>query len=143
MGSDYVTETPKPKETTDDTKTMGGIQEESKPKKKSLWQKFKDHHKSGEARKVEAHFADLGQMVGGEGYTGPTGSQIRSDIRQDALTAQKIEESQARIDAKTAKEADNEKFIIGEVDTVATKDDGTPNINLTDYQLDVSKRRNT
>ena len=46
---------------------MGGVQEMEKPEKKSLWQKFKDHHDSGEAMKVEAHFRDAAAVIAGDG----------------------------------------------------------------------------
>jgi len=138
MGSDYVTKMPEGegKEITIKKPTDKETPEE--PKKKTFWQKFQEHHDSGEARKVEAHFADWVQSLGGKG---PTGNEIRNQIRQDELAAQKIKESQTRVESNIAKDADNEKFIINEVDTVATKDDGTPNNNATEYQLDVSKRR--
>ena len=114
MGSDYVTETPEQQakidpasevkiDATDDTKTMGGIQEESKPEKKSLWQKFQAHHDSGEAMKVEAHFKDAAAVIAGDGRKdGSELHKLYEGKKLEEKTSQLATEKEAKQDAKDA-----------------------------------------
>ena len=88
----------------------------SKEKKKSWlargWDKFKKHHESGEARKIEAHFQDAAQAIGGKGYTGPKGSDTRADIaRQENL---RLKEENLELAEKKSQKADTESKIRNE-----------------------------
>lgn len=104
-GTEAVTEKPKPgAKPTDDT--MGGVQEMEKPEKKSLWQKFKDHHDSGEAMKVEAHFRDAAAVIAGDGRK--DGSELHKQYAQnikDKETAQMATEAKTKQDAKDLQNA--------------------------------------
>jgi len=108
-GTEAVTKTPEEAgmHEAKDTKTMGGIQkEESKPEKKSLWQRFKDHHDSGEAMKVEAHFRDAAAVIAGDGRK--DGSELHKQYAQnikDKETAQLATKTKTEQDAKDLQNA--------------------------------------
>ena len=107
MGSDYVTKTPE-EAGMHEVKKQQEQQAQpplaaEKPEKKGLWQRFKDHHDSGEAMKVEAHFKDAAAVIAGDGRK--DGSDLHKQYDQnikDKKTSQLATKAKADQDAKDA-----------------------------------------
>jgi len=122
-GDGPVTKKPKPKVNKAKTK-------EPKAEKKSLWQKFKDHHDSGNAAKVEAQFKDAAAVIAGDGRAG--GDALRAQNSKDMA----VQKSQVFAEEQAVKAEGKE--------TTATERQAkldADNARLTESQIQVNNQK--
>ena len=79
----------------------------SKPEKEGNWfqrgwKKFQDHHDSGKAREIEAHFKDAAAVVAGDGR--PGGDALRAQIAKDKKSKQDYDLKTSEIAKRDAKD---------------------------------------